>query len=537
MKTYALFVTFVTLMYSGSIWAQIAAPRPNSVQLDQFRCPVSRLTSTASVDIQNLINTQRANLTSAEMFIDCLPDAFMRYGQNTLMIKSQSPEASDTSVRYPRALLFAPGVFLSFTGDPHGVHFNEARMIVANDRVQPRKFEFSTITFDEQGATVHPQTHNECVRCHEGHLIWKPYRQWDGTFAPTSDLQWTKADATGYFQFVNFIQLNQNSPRYGRIVRAIEGDQGQIAANQLIPDQPNFHPRQPYAPANGDMLTLIQKEHARWVQSRLRNSKAYQTTKYLMAAVYLQCKLPTPIESQLESNLSAVFGTALVNKEYVGFELTDVHRKFHGLAMMGQIMGLSPQLWSTDFQPGTDPETLEAPGMDLGGGRYMIDFTFEELLKDLIAEQPALAAGFPAARWADPYYSYMDVHFHDRIPAPFKRGFNDECAALLPSVEREFAQNQGLSALGSAELAPSRIMSFKNQCVGCHHAGNTEGAPEIPFENQSAFETWKQNYDGQHGSGAARARILYKLNNRLMPKDRLISPAERAILIQMLDSH
>ena len=118
-------------------------------------------------------------------------------------------------------------------------------------------------------------------------------------------------------------------------------------------------------------------------------------------------------------------------------------------------------------------------------GYEIRDYVFRSLVNDLSYDNPVIAKLFSSERWKSIYYSTLNERYHDRIPEPYARGFEDQCKGIEPLVKREFENRPHLNA--PAERANTATLVA--QCGNCHDGPQRTG-PNIPFKSTSDLRTW-----------------------------------------------
>lgn len=455
--------------------------------------------------------------TTLSQFINRLPDEYFRYNTYTYVTQSQSPEKALISFASPRAILFGTDakVIIAFEDQGNSPLRERAEAIRALD---DGSFEFFEIEFGSTPRLI-PETDHRCARCHEGKPIWGAYRDWKGTFGPQSDLQWVVRDLDGYFKYLSFVSAQKKSPIYSRPIAGIRGDNSPVNATDLVPGRPDFRPRDPYVPGEGDFLDSLVPNQAKYVFSRLRSSQVYEKYKTLIAAEFLGCSLSQSIENEISRALAATFSAgelAELNQASGVF-----NKRALRLELIGRAMGVTTNDWSMAFEPTRANDVDHRVGFTLGSGVTIADYVFRELSRDVSIDRPDVQSVFSTPRWANPYYSYLDPIYQDRIPDGYPKNFSAECTALIPHVEEDLAKESNRIQFAPEELKLVGATSLVVQCLTCH-TGKVPKAPLIPFSDPAQLLPWK-------------ARLRTQVSNGLMPKDRMLTDAQKAYLLREID--
>ena len=222
-----------------------------------------------------------------------------------------APKRPRSARRFPRTILFGDTAetVIAYTGDPYGPDADQVR-IIAYDAERPR-YRFVSVTFPGGGQAPRiDESDDRCAACHNGHLIWSNYRDWDGTFGRHSDLVWQAQDRDEYDAYRYFLRVQADSPRYARGIRLVRGD-----ARQAADARTQFTPRYPYVPGAGDFLDKLAPAHARFIKGRLEESDLYPFYRFLLAGTFLGCRWSANVEADFNRRVVAPFlGEAVWNE-------------------------------------------------------------------------------------------------------------------------------------------------------------------------------------------------------------------------------
>ena len=474
-------------------------------------CPMPRLTSTAYDEIERALNYSPPFITSTETFLNCLADEFFQQGNLTYVTQSGSPEKASVSPTFPRTILFGDTAetVIAYTGDPYGPDAEHVR-IIAHDDGEPTRYRFVSVTFPGGGQAPRiDESDDRCAACHNGHLIWGNYRDWDGTFGRHSDLVWQSQDRDGYDAYRHFLRERADSPRYARGIRLVRGD-----ARQAEAARSQFAPRYPYVPGAGDFLDKLAPAHARFIKGRIEESDLYPLYRFLLAGTFLGCRWSANVEADFNTRVVAPFFGEAVWSEHRQY-LQELERSpqdvyflnllwVSRLSMLGRVLGVSMDEWSAEL---TRSRTAEAfgPAFDLASGIEIRDLVFREWIAEL--EVDAIGWAFSGPKW-DPqtrYSSFLNPRYRDRTPGPDPNHAN-ECEALSPFLEAEVsiralagdaavisrpAPERAQAAESASALRGTPLPAAFATCAACHQPGATAGyAPPIPTGSERDFAEW-----------------------------------------------
>jgi mono/diheme cytochrome c family protein len=476
-------------------------------------CPIPQLTSGAYGEIKRALEHDPPVITSTETFLNCLPHEFFAEGNLTYVTRSRSPEQASVTPGFPRTILFGSTAetVIAYTGDPGGPDAEQVRIITSVDGEAPR-YQFVSVTFPggAQAAQI-DESSERCAGCHNGHLIWGNYRDWDGTFGRNSDRVWQAKDREEYDAYRHFLRTRANSPRYARAIRSALG-----SASQAIATDAPFTPRYPYAPGAGDFLRKLAPTHARFIKGRLMASPLYPSYTFLLAATFLGCAWSPDVEADFTRRVVAPFEGETVWGEHQGFlqaltrdpssdnytNLLWVSR----LSMLGRVLGVSMDEWSVERTHSRAAEAF-GPAFDLASGIEIRDYVFREWIAELGQDVEAIGVAFAGPKWnpQTKYSSFLNHRYRHRAAGPDPNHAN-ECAALLPLVDAEVERR---ALVGDAAVistpAPERALHVAApntpgatslpaplaRCAACHQPTATAGAaPPIPTGSEDALAAW-----------------------------------------------
>jgi len=470
-----------------------------------------RLTSTAYDEIKRALDYSPPFITSTETFLNCLADEFFEQGNLTYVTESGSPEKASVSAAFPRTILFGDTAetVIAYTGYPEGPDAEQIRIIALDDGARPR-YRFVSVTFPGDGQAPRvDESDDRCVSCHNGHLIWGNYRDWDGTFSPHSDLVWHAEDRDGYDAYWRFLKDQADSPRYARGIRLVGGD-----ARDATRAGWQFTPRYPYAPGSGGFLDKLAPAHARFVKSRLEESDLYPFYRFLLAGTFLGCSWSGNVEADFNRRIVALFAGDPIWNEHLQ-HLLEVERApqdvsalnlvwVSRLSMLGRVLGVSMDEWSAELPRSRTTESF-GPTFDLASGIEIRDLVFRELIAEL--EVDALGWAFSGPKWDrhSKYSSFLNPRYRGRTPGADPHHVS-ECAALHPFLEAEVdiralagdaalagrpAPERAQSATSPSALRETPLPAAFATCAACHQPGATAAyAPPIPTGSEPDFAQW-----------------------------------------------
>ena len=472
-------------------------------------CPIPRLTSTEYGEIARALQQDPPVITSTEMLIACLPDEFFKPGNLTYVTRSGSPEKASVSSAFPRTILFGETAetVIAYTGDPIGPHADEVRIIASGDAT-PQRYRLVSVTFPGSGQAPRiDESGDSCVACHNGHLIWGPYRDWAGTFGQHSDLVWKFEDRDEYDAYRNFLKNQADAPRYTRGIRSAQGNGKQASAASS-----QFDPRDPYVPGAGRFLEKLTPAHARFVKGRLEESDLYPSYRFLLAATFLGCSWSVNVERDFNRRVVALFEGEAVwseHRQHLEAALRSpqdaslVNRLWVSrLSMLGRVLSVSMDEWSVERTASRDMDAF-GPSFDLASGIEIRDYVFREWIADLGQGVEDIGRAFSGPKWNPQikYSSYLNQRYRDRTRNP-DPNHTHECAALRPYLEgevhlRALTEETAVATRPAPERA-QRVAPGETpppapfgRCAACHQPGATAlYAPPIPTGSERELVEW-----------------------------------------------